>query len=319
MNVRKLIGNTPTIKINYEYEEKWGSIYTKLEYYNYSGSIKDRIASYILEKEKENGTLKDGQAIVEVTSGNTGIAFSAMGALYGHEVHIFMPDWASLERRKLIEMYGAHVHLVSKEEGGFKKALELAEEFAIENDAYRPLQFDNKYNVEAQYRTTGQEIIDTIPDVNAFVSGIGTGGTLMGIGKRLKDNNPDSKIFALEPSTLSILKMGMEEGTHMIEGIGDDFIPGIVNKDLIDDIVLIDDLDAINMSKRIAKEFGLGVGISSGANFLASVIMDNEDLKIATVFPDDNKKYITTKLSEKIDENPELLSNKVKLIGFEVI
>ena len=319
MNVRKLIGNTPTIKINYEYEEKRGSIYTKLEYYNYSGSIKDRIASYILEKEKENGTLKDGQAIVEVTSGNTGIAFSAMGALYGHEVHIFMPDWASLERRKLIEMYGAHVHLVSKEEGGFKKALELAEEFAIENDAYRPLQFDNKYNVEAQYKTTGQEIIDTIPDVNAFVSGIGTGGTLMGIGKRLKDNNPDSKIFALEPSTLSILKMGMEEGTHMIEGIGDDFIPGIVNKDLIDDIVLIDDLDAINMSKRIAKEFGLGVGISSGANFLASVIMDNEDLKIATVFPDDNKKYITTKLSEKIDENPELLSNKVKLIGFEVI
>lgn len=319
MNVRKLIGNTPTIKINYEYEEKHGSIYAKLEYYNYSGSIKDRIASYILEKEKENGTLKDGQAIVEVTSGNTGIAFSAMGALYGHEVHIFMPDWASLERRKLIEMYGAHVHLVSKEEGGFKKALELAEEFAIENDAYRPLQFDNKYNVEAQYKTTGQEIIDTIPDVNAFVSGIGTGGTLMGIGKRLKDNNPDSKIFALEPSTLSILKMGMEEGTHMIEGIGDDFIPGIVNKDLIDDIVLIDDLDAINMSKRIAKEFGLGVGISSGANFLASVIMDNEDLKIATVFPDDNKKYITTKLSEKIDENPELLSNKVKLIGFEAI
>ena len=319
MNIEKLVGNTPMIKINYEYEGKTGSIYTKLEYYNYSGSIKDRIASYILEKEKENGTLKDGQAIVEVTSGNTGIAFSAMGALYGHEVHIFMPDWASLERRKLIEMYGAHVHLVSKEEGGFKKALELAEEFAIENDAYRPLQFDNKYNVEAQYKTTGQEIIDTIPDVNAFVSGIGTGGTLMGIGKRLKDNNPDSKIFALEPSTLSILKMGMEEGTHMIEGIGDDFIPGIVNKDLIDDIVLIDDLDAINMSKRIAKEFGLGVGISSGANFLASVIMDNEDLKIATVFPDDNKKYITTKLSEKIDENPELLSNKVKLIGFEVI
>ncbi len=298
MNVRKLIGNTPTIKINYEYEEKQGSIYTKLEYYNYSGSIKDRIASYILEKEKENGNLKDGQAIVEVTSGN---------------------DWASLERRKLIEMYGAHVHLVSKEDGGFKRALELAEEFAIENDAYRPLQFDNEYNVEAQYKTTGQEIIDTIPDVNAFVSGIGTGGTLMGVGKRLKDNNPDSKIFALEPSTLSILKMGMEEGSHMIEGIGDDFIPGIVNKDLIDDIVLIDDLDAINMSKRIAKEFGLGVGISSGANFLASVIMDNEDLKIATVFPDDNKKYITTKLSEKIDENPELLSNKVKLIGFEAI
>ncbi len=319
MNVGKLIGNTPMIKIDYEYEGKKGSIYTKLEYYNYSGSIKDRIASYIIEKEKENGTLKDGQAIVEVTSGNTGIAFSAMGALHGHEVHIFMPDWVSLERRKLIEMFGANVHLVSKEEGGFKRALELAEEFALENDAYRPLQFDNKFNVEAQYTTTGQEIIDKIPDVNAFVSGIGTGGTLMGIGRRLKDNNPNSKVFALEPSTLSILKMGMEEGSHMIEGIGDDFIPGIVDPDLIDDIVLIDDCDAINMSKRIAKEFGLGIGISSGANFLASVIMDNEDLKMATVFPDDNKKYITTKLSEKIDENPKLRSNKVKLISFDVI
>ena len=319
MNVGKLIGNTPMIKIDYEYEGKKGSIYTKLEYYNYSGSIKDRIASYIIEKEKENGTLKDGQAIVEVTSGNTGIAFSAIGALHGHDVHIFMPDWVSLERRKLIEMFGANVHLVSKEEGGFKRALELAEEFALENDAYRPLQFDNKFNVEAQYTTTGQEIIDKIPDVNAFVSGIGTGGTLMGIGKRLKDNNPNSKVFALEPSTLSILKMGMEEGSHMIEGIGDDFIPGIVDKNLIDDIVLIDDCDAINMSKRIAKEFGLGIGISSGANFLASVIMDNEDLKIATVFPDDNKKYITTKLSEKIDENPKLRSNKIKLISFDVI
>ena len=318
MNIGKLIGNTPMIKIDYEYENRKGSIYSKLEYYNYSGSIKDRIASYIIQKERENGNLKEGQSIVEVTSGNTGISFSAIGALYGHEVHIFMPDWVSLERRKLIEMYGAHVHLVSKEEGGFKRALELAEEFSLENSAYRPLQFDNVLNIEAQYKT-GQEIIDAIPDVNAFVSGIGTGGTLMGIGKRLKDNNPDSKIFALEPSTLSILKMGMEEGSHMIEGIGDDFIPGIVEEDLIDDIVLIHDCDAINMSKIIAKEFGLGIGISSGANFLASILMDCDELKIATVFPDDNKKYITTKLSEKIDDNEDLISNKIKLIDFEVI
>lgn len=319
MNIGKLVGNTPMIRIDYEYEGKSGSIYTKLEFYNYSGSIKDRIALYIIEKERENGNLKEGQAIVEVTSGNTGISFSAIGALFGHDVHIFMPDWVSLERRKLIEMYGAHVHLVSKEEGGFKKALDLAEEFAEEINAYRPLQFDNELNTEAQYKTTGKEIIDAVPEVNAFVSGIGTGGTLMGIGKRLKENNLDSKIIVLEPSTLSILKMGMEEGSHMIEGIGDDFIPGIVEEDLIDDIVLIDDLDAINMSKIIAKEFGLGIGISGGANFLASVLMDNDELTIATVFPDDNKKYITTKLSEKIDENPKLLSNKVKLIGFEVI
>lgn len=319
MNIEKLVGNTPMIKINYEYEGKQGSIYSKLEFYNYSGSIKDRIALYIIQKEKENGKLSDGQPIIEVTSGNTGIAFSAIGALFGHEVHIFMPDWVSLERRKLIEMYGAHVHLVSREDGGFKKALELVDDFADEIGAYKPLQFDNDLNVEAQYMTTGQEIIDEVPDVNAFVSGIGTGGTLMGVGKRLKDHNPDSKIFALEPSTLSILKMGMEEGDHLIEGIGDDFIPGIVDEDLIDDIVLIHDCDAINMSKRLAKEFGLGIGISSGANFLASVLMDSDDLKIATVFPDDNKKYITTKLSEEIDDDPKLISNSINLLSFEVI
>ena len=319
MKIERLVGNTPMIRIDYEYEGKKGSIYSKLEFYNYSGSIKDRIALYIIQKERENGNLKDNQSIVEVTSGNTGIAFSAIGALFGHEVHIFMPDWVSLERRKLIEMYGAHVHLISKEEGGFKRALELAEDFAQKTGAYRPLQFDNVLNVEAQYKTTAQEVIDDLPDVNAFVSGIGTGGTLMGVGKKLKENNPDSKLFALEPSTLSILKMGMEEGSHMIEGIGDDFIPSIVDEDLIDDIVLINDLDAINMAKRIAKEFGLGIGISSGANFLAGVLVDNDDLKVATVFPDDNKKYITTKLSEEIDENPELISNKIELIAFEVI
>ena len=319
MNIEKLVGNTPMIKINYEYESEKRSIYTKLENYNYSGSIKDRIALYIIQKERENGNLQEKQSIVEVTSGNTGISFSAIGALFGHPVHIFMPDWVSIERRKLIEMYGAHVHLVSKKDGGFKKALKLAEEFAKKNNAYRPLQFDNELNIEAQYKTTGQEIINSVPDINAFVSGIGTGGTLMGVGKRLKDNNPNSKLFALEPSTLSILKMGMDEGDHMIEGIGDDFIPSIIIRDLIDDIVLIDDLDAINMSKRIAREFGLGIGISSGANFLASVLMNSDDFKIATVFPDDNKKYITTKLSENIDEDSNLLSNKIKLIDFEVI
>ena len=307
MNLDRLIGNTPMIKINYEYEGKVGGIYAKLEFYNYTGSIKDRIASYILQNERKNGNLKEGQPIVEVTSGNTGISFSAIGALLGHE------------RRKLIEMYGAHVHLVSKEDGGFKKALELAQEFADEHDAFRPCQFDNELNVEAQYKTTGQEIIDAVDDINAFVSGIGTGGTLIGIGKKFKDHNPNSRIFVLEPSTLSILKMGMQEGSHMIEGIGDDFIPSIVDQEIIDDIVLIDDLDAINMSKRIANQFGLGIGISSGANFLASVLIDNDDLKVATVFPDDNKKYITTKLSEEIDNDPALISNKVKLLDFEVI
>ena len=158
----------------------------------------------------------------------------------------------------LMKLYNAKVTLISKEEGGFKRALELAEEFAIEHDAFRPLQFDNEYNPEAQYLTTGNEIIEAVPDVNAFVSGIGTGGTLIGIGRRLKDNNPSSKVFALEPSTLSILKMGMEEGSHMIEGIGDDFIPGIVDEDLIDDIVLIEDCDAIKIVKKDSQGIWFG-------------------------------------------------------------
>ena len=227
MNINKLIGNTPLIKINYEFDGEINSIYAKLEYYNYTGSIKDRIALYIIEKEKENGNLKENQPIVEVTSGNTGISFSAIGGLFGHEVHIFMPDWVSLERRKLIEMYGAHVHLVSKEDGGFKKALDLAEDFAIKNNAFRPQQFDNELNIEAQ-QITGQEIIDKVHDINAFVSGIGTGGTLMGVGRKLKNHNQNSKIFALEPSTLSILKMGMDEGSHMIEGIGMTLFRGLL-------------------------------------------------------------------------------------------
>jgi cysteine synthase A len=319
MNIKKIIGNTPMIKINYEYMGKKRSIYTKLESYNFTGSIKDRLALYVINKEKENGNLKENQPIVEVTSGNTGIAFSAIGTFYGHPVHIFMPDWVSIERRKIIEMYGAKVHLVSKKEGGFKKAIELADKFAKKINAYRPKQFDNPLNTEVHFLTTGKEIVESVPGINAFVSGIGTGGTLMGIAKRLKENNNNVKIYALEPSTLSILKMGMSKGEHMIEGIGDDFVPSIVDREIIDDIVLIDDKDAINMSKKIAKELGVGVGISSGANFLASVLINDENIKIATVFPDDNKKYLSTKLSEPIEENDKYISNKIKLIDFEVI
>lgn len=319
MKIENLIGNTPMIKINYEYIGEKRSVYTKLESYNFTGSIKDRLALYIIQKEKENGNIKEGQPIVEVTSGNTGISFSAIGTFYGHKVHIFMPDWVSIERKKIIEMYGGIVHLVSKKEGGFKKALELADDFANKVNGYRPHQFDNLLNIEAHYKTTGKEIIKKVPDIDVFVSGIGTGGTLMGIGKRLKEKNANVKIYALEPSTLSILKMGMSEGEHLIEGIGDDFIPSIVNRDLIDDIVLIDDKDAINMSRIIAKELGLGVGISSGANFLASVLINKENIKIGTVFADDNKKYLSTNLSKPIENNERYISNKIKLLDFEVL
>lgn len=313
-----LIGNTPMIKINYEICGVLKSVYVKLEYYNLTGSIKDRMAYYIIKKAKENNMLKEGQSIIEATSGNTGISLSAIGSYFKHDVHIFMPDWVSIERKKLMEMYGAHVHLISKEEGGFLKCIEEADKLALKLSGFRPNQFSNFDNILAHYETTGKEIIEQLPSVKYFVSGIGTGGTLMGIGKRLKEVG--AKVYALEPDSLPVITKGVNNGEHKIEGIGDEFIPEIVDLDVLEDIFLINDLDSINMSRKLACDLGLGVGISSGANLLASIILNEKvNDKIVTVFPDDNKKYLTTILSEKIDNNPNFLSNKIKLINYEIV
>ena len=215
-------------------------------------------------------------------------------------------------------MYGAKVYLISKEEGGFLKCIEKANKLALEINGFRPNQFINYDNVLSHYETTGKEIIDKLPDVKYFVSGIGTGGTLMGIGKRLKEQNV--KTYALEPDSLPLITTGINKGEHKIEGIGDDFIPEIVDLDLIEDIFLINDLDSINMARILSKKIGLGVGISSGANLLAAILLNEKvNDKIVTVFPDDNKKYLTTLLSEKIDDNPNFLSNKIKLINYEIV
>ena len=194
--MNQLIGNTPMIKINYKLNGETKSIYVKLESYNLSGSIKDRMAFYILEKARQRNELKDGMPIVEVTSGNTGIAFAALGAYYKHPVTIFMPDWVSKERVKLLELYGANVILVSKQEGGFEECLKRANALATEINGYRPNQFDNEDNVKAHYHTTAKEILEQLlVPVDAFISGIGTGGTLMGVGKRLKTTIYKSSIF----------------------------------------------------------------------------------------------------------------------------
>ena len=313
MNLESLIGNTPMTEIKYIYNGEEKCIHAKLEYYNYSGSIKDRVIHHILSKAKINGDLKDGQSIVEATSGNTGIALASIGALLGHPVHIFMPDWVSSERQSLIKMYGATVHLVSREEGGFKAAIEKANELANQIDAFKTDQFNNSQNIEAHYNGTAEEILKQYPNIDSFVSGIGTGGTLMGIGKKLKETK-NAKIYGLEPSTLPLITKGISIGTHKIEGIGDDFIPSIVDLSILSKIITIDDKDAINMSKKLSRELGLGVGISSGANFLAAVLL-NENGNIVTVFPDDNKKYISTELSGEIDLSDELISNKIELIS----
>lgn len=319
MSIDKLIGNTPMIKIKTKYKNKIVNVYAKIEYYNYSGSIKDRIANYIIKESYKDGTLKKGMAIVEATSGNTGIAFSAIGSYYGHPVHIFMPDSASKERIELMKMYGAEVYLVPRDKGGFKEAIRLANELAKKIGGFRPDQFNNIRNIEAHYYSTGEEIVNSIDEIDGFVSGIGTGGTLMGISKRIKDKFPEARTIALEPAQLPIMSKDITAGIHRIEGIGDDFIPSIVDKSLINELIAIDDEDAINMSRILSKKFGLGVGISSGANLLAAILSGNNNDNIVTVFADDSKKYLSTDLSKDINEDKKLISNKIKILSIEYV
>ena len=319
MNLK--IGNTPLIKIKYKYNGKENYIYTKLESYNITGSIKDRVAYYIIKKAYEQGTLKKGMEIVEATSGNTGIALSAMGAYFGNPVHIFMPNWVSKERLNLMKMYNAKVTLISKEEGGFKRAIKEAKEYSIKHNAFLTNQFENEDNVLAHYETTGEEIVEKLGDnIGGFVSGIGTGGTLIGVAKRLRKANKNVKIYALEPNIMPLLSQNKILGDHKIEGIGDDFIPKIVEGEKIDEIILVNDDDAINMARKLALNLGIGVGISSGANMLASVIAkEKNEGNIVTVFPDDNKKYLSTDLSKEVQDNEEYVSNKIELIDYEFI
>ena len=257
--------------------------------------------------------------IIEATSGNTGISFAALGAYFGHPVHIFMPDWASRERIEIMKLYGAHVYLVSKEEGGFIEAIKRADKLAKEMKGFRPNQFDNLKNIDAHYTTTGLEIVNTLDNIDSFVSGIGTGGTLMGIAKRIKEKYKNAKIIALEPKQLPIMSDITATGSHRIEGIGDDFIPSIVDQNLIDEIISIDDEDAINMSRILAKQFGLGVGISSGANLLAAVVSAKDNDHVATVFADDFKKYLTTDLTKPINEDQLLISNNISILSIKNI
>ena len=325
--LEKLIGNTPMIKIKCKYRgeegkgiEKEINVYVKLEYYNLTGSIKDRVVFYIIEKARKEGKLKDKMKLVEATSGNTGISLASIGAYYNYPVHIFMPDFVSYERVQLMKSYGAEVELISRKDGGFIKCVELAKKYAKENNAFLVNQFSNIDNYKAHYETTGKEIIGDLEKIEkkekqkeekiserigAFISGVGTGGTLMGIGNRLKEKYKDIKIVALEPDKMPIIskeKYGKENKLeqHKIEGIGDDFVPDLLNIEKIDDIILINDDEAIKMAKKIAKELGIGVGISSGANLLGAIKLGyklNKD--IITVFADDNKKYLSTELGNK--------------------
>ena len=288
-------------------------LYAKLEFYNVTGSIKDRLVNYVLDK----ASLSEGTSLVEATSGNTGIALAAYGARNNNPVTIFMPDFVSKERVSILKLYGADVILVSHEEGGFKEAVKRAREFSLVNDAYLFNQFSNEDNVKCHFNTTGLEIARELGALDKFVSGIGTGGTLIGAGTRLKETF-GAKIVAVEPDSLPILKDENATGSHKIDGIGDDFLPSIVDKNLIDEVVDVNDLDAICMARKLCEELGLGVGVSSGANFLGSVLSDKGNEEIVTVFADDNKKYLSV-FSEDVRVKENFISERIKLVSYSVV
>ncbi len=321
-----LISNTPLLDIEFNFKGEIRHVYAKAEYYNLTGSIKDRVAFHILKKAYANGSLKEGFTIAEATSGNTGIAFSALGGALGHKVVIFMPDWMSQERIKLIESYGAEIRLVSREEGGFLGSIAKTEEMFLGGNVFLPRQFSNEDNVEAHYLTTGNEIVNQLEKIglvcDGVLAGVGTGGTIMGIGKRVRESNPNAKVFPLEPASSPTLSTGHKDGSHRIQGISDEFIPEIVKLDTLDQIIAVDDGDAINMARLLTQKLGLGVGISSGANFLGALLAQDiigKNAVVATIFSDDNKKYLSTDYVRAQDVKENFLSKHIELLSVTAI
>lgn len=298
-----LVGNTPMLKLCYTYKGRTGAVYVKCEHYNLTGSIKDRMALYILHKAYQNGKIKPEDVIVEATSGNTGIAFAAIGKALGHQVKIIMPDWLSKERIDIISSLGAEVILISKEKGGFLGSISLSEKMASAGGVFLPCQFENTLNAEAHERTTGKEIwrqlasSGLMPD--AFVAGVGTGGTVMGVGRYLRIMKPNVKVHPLEPAESPTLTTGYKTGSHRIQGISDEFIPPIVKLNELEDVVQASDGDAILMAQKLSSELGLAVGISSGANLVGAIKLQQElgpNAVVVTLLCDSNKKYLSTDL-----------------------
>jgi cysteine synthase A len=322
--LRRLVGNTPLLAIDYALDGRPRRLYAKSENLNMTGSIKDRMALYILRRAYERSAIEPGSLIIEATSGNTGISFAAIGRALGHPVSIFMPDWMSPERVNLIRGFGASVHPVSELEGGFLGSIEQAEELArITPGAFLPRQFANEDNCEAHEKMTGPEIWwqfeahGLVPD--AIVAGVGTGGTIMGSGAFLRSKRPDIRVHPLEPSNSPTMSTGHRVGHHRIQGISDEFIPPIVDLAVLDDIVAVDDGDAIRMAQRMARDLGLGVGISSGANVIGAMMIQEElgsEATVVTVIPDSNKKYLSTDLLREEPAKPDHLTPRVELLGF---
>lgn len=325
LHLGRLVGNTPMLAIEFRFHGRRRVIYAKSEQLNMTGSIKDRMAFHILRQGYLDGTLRPGDTIVEATSGNTGISFSALGRALGHKVVILMPDWMSRERMELIHSFGATMLPVSREEGGFLGTIRRAEQMARERgDVFLPNQFSNAANVKAHEVSTGPEIWAQLAqhglEPDGFVAGVGTGGTVMGVGRYLRRCNPGVRVHPLEPAESPTLSMGHKVGRHRIQGISDEFVPAILKLDELDEVVGVSDGDAILMAQKLASRLGIAVGISSGANFLGALEVQNRlgaDATVVTVFSDDNKKYLSTDLLREEPEKPHYLSPEVELLGFD--
>ena len=331
-SMHSLVGNTPMIVIEYRYRGRTGTVCAKAEHMNLSGSIKDRMALHILECAYADGSLRPGDCIAEATSGNTGIAFSALGKAMGHAVTIYMPDWMSRERLDLIRSYGANVVSISKEQGGFLGSIESCRKLSENTrEVFLPRQFENCANVEAHATGTGRELIAQMQredlTLDAFVAGVGTGGTVMGVAQALRNvglygKGPKVRCHPVEPAESPTMTTGHRVGTHRIQGISDEFIPEIVKLQQVDDVIAVNDGDAILMAQKLAHELGLGVGISSGCNFVAAVkagVQCAANPVLATVFCDDNKKYLSTALLREEPVRAGYLTPEIELLDMRVV
>ena len=293
-NLLDLIGNTPVVKIDFK-DKNIADVYVKLEKFNLSGSVKDRAALGMIEAAEKEGLLKEGSIIIEPTSGNTGIALALIGRLKGYKVIIVMPDTMSIERRSTLKAYRAELILTDGTKG-MGEAIAVAEKLAAENPNYfLPQQFNNKANPKKHYETTGKEILDDFKVVDAFVAGVGTGGTIVGVARRLKERSKDILIVGVEPSTSAVLS-GEKPGKHSIQGIGTGFIPENYDASVIDEIVKISSEEAVEYAKKASHDFGLFVGISSGANIAAAYQIAKKLGKgkiVVTIAPDGGEKYLS--------------------------
>lgn len=325
--LRHLVGNTPLLEIRYRLGRHERRLYAKYESMNMTGSVKDRMACHILGEAYAHDLLHPGDTIVEASSGNTGISFSALGRALGHPVRIYMPDWMSQERKLLIASFGAEVVPVTAAQGGFVGAVQMAENYAREHEqVFLPRQFENQANVRAHAGATGPEILLQIEAFGrrpaAFVAGVGTGGTVMGVGRALRAAFPKVRVHPLEPANSPTLRTGHKVGKHRIQGISDEFVPPVVDLEELDAVIDVWDGDAILMAQKLARGLGLAVGISSGANFLGAVqLVEELDAAgaVITVFCDSNKKYLSTDLCREEPVRDEYLAPRIELLDFDSV